>query len=511
MFKKIMAIGLAAMLGVLCCACQSKSESSDASDGVSSFDASDKVDIDTSFIHDDNLKLNSYKAEKLGEFTLPSDLDETNYDAIDGLVYSKNGKYGIVSNDGNDTGLVYEYCKPVIDSRYFIVAKNYKLDSKNVDTLNVFGLIDGNGNTILDEKYAIIDIHNDAFAVAYTVTSGEPSTHDDYNKCIAWYRQTDNFVSTTIGSTGDISYKGKAEVYSLNAHTFIKALTVTTNAQAGRLKFNQAYVCNDDGTYNYKGEKISEYNNGTTGFDRCSYCRIEDGNTVTVLDKDGNTVMKIGNNSKYDAYDMMYNSVRTSEANKEYISIYNRNTEKYDLVDLSTMNVVMQTDDIAYGINGSVVNDGDDSFYNLRTGEKLTLPLDGFRLYKHDAILDNGCLLTNDEETMYVDSDCNMIAKVSKDDDSIDMISFVPHTYHGEDSYAYSYGDKKFILGQSFNFENFLIENDDYLVDATSGKKLISGYNMYRIVEGDNYFIVTCVGDNDNYARYKLTKGTKDV
>lgn len=84
------------------------------------------MDIDTSFIHDENLKLNSYKAEKLGEFKLPSDLDVINYDAVDGLVYNKNGKYGIMSNDGkHDTGLVYDYCEPVIDSRYFIVAKNY--------------------------------------------------------------------------------------------------------------------------------------------------------------------------------------------------------------------------------------------------------------------------------------------------------------------------------------------------------------------------------------------------
>lgn len=100
-----MAMGLAAAMGILCCACQSQSESTDTSDDASTFDALGNVDIDTSFIHDENLKLNSYKAEKLGEFKLPSDLDVINYDAVDGLVYSKNGKYGIMSNDGkHDTG-----------------------------------------------------------------------------------------------------------------------------------------------------------------------------------------------------------------------------------------------------------------------------------------------------------------------------------------------------------------------------------------------------------------------
>ena len=53
-----MAMGLAAAMGILCCACQSQSESTDTSDDASTFDA-----------------------------------------------YSKNGKYGIMSNDGkHDTG-----------------------------------------------------------------------------------------------------------------------------------------------------------------------------------------------------------------------------------------------------------------------------------------------------------------------------------------------------------------------------------------------------------------------
>lgn len=512
MFKKIMAMSLAAAMSVLCCACQSQSESTDTSNDVSTFDASGNTSIDTSFIHDENLKLNSYKAEKLGEFKLPSDLDAIDYDAVDGLVYSKNGKYGIMSNDGkHDTGLVYGYCEPAIDSRYFIVAKNYNLDSKNVDTLNVFGLVDGNGNAILDEKYAVIDMHNDAFAVAYTVTSGEPYADEDDAKCVAWYHQADKFVSTIIGRAGDISYKGKAEVYSLNAHAFLNALTVKTNQEASGLSFNQAYVCNSAGTYNYKGEKISKYNQGVSGFNRCSYCRIEDNDAVRILDKEGNTVMRIGGNGKYNAYDMMYCSVRTSDDNKEYVSICNHDTGKYDLVDLHTMTVVMQTDDAVHEIKGNIVATNEDDFYNLRTGEKLTLPSGGFRLYKHDAVLDNGCLLTNDDEKMYVDNDCNMIVKTSKDNDSIDITSFVPHTQYGEDLYAYSYGDKKFILGKSFEFENFLIECEDYLMDATSGKKLMSGYNVYRVTEGDNYLIVTCVGNNDSYVRYKLTKDTKDA
>lgn len=68
-----MAMGLAVAMGILCCACQSQSESIDTSDDASTFDALGNVDIDTSFIHDENLKLNSYKAEKLGEFKLLSD------------------------------------------------------------------------------------------------------------------------------------------------------------------------------------------------------------------------------------------------------------------------------------------------------------------------------------------------------------------------------------------------------------------------------------------------------
>lgn len=68
-----MAMGLVAAMGILCCACQSQSESIDTSDDTSTFDALGNVDIDTSFIHDENLKLNSYKAEKLGEFKLPPD------------------------------------------------------------------------------------------------------------------------------------------------------------------------------------------------------------------------------------------------------------------------------------------------------------------------------------------------------------------------------------------------------------------------------------------------------
>lgn len=70
-----------------------------------------------------------------------------------------------------------------------------------------------------------------------------------------------------------------------------------------------------------------EYNEGVSGFNRCSYCRIEDNDAVRILDKEGNTVMRIGGSSKYDTYKMMYCLVRTSDDNKEYISIYNRDTE----------------------------------------------------------------------------------------------------------------------------------------------------------------------------------------
>lgn len=53
---------------------------------------------------------------------------------------------------------------------------------------------------------------------------------------------------------------------------------------------------------------------------------------------------------------------------------------------------------------------------------------------------------------------------------------------------------------------NIATTNEDDFYNLRTGKKLMSGYNVYRVADGDNYLIVTCVGDNDNYARYKLTK-----
>lgn len=516
MFKKIMAMSLAAAMSVLCCACQSQSESTDTSNDVSTFDASGNTSIDTNFIHDENLKLNSYKAEKLGEFKLPSDLEETDCDEAGGLVYSKNGKYGIMSNDGkHDTGLVYDYCKPTAGSLYFVVAKTYKLDSKNVDSLNVLGLVDGDGNTILDEKYAAIDVHDEAFVVASVVKS----IADD--KWIAWYSKDDNAMSNT--DIGDVGYTGTASVYSLRAHKFLDALSVTTSVETEKLQFNQAYVRNDNGLYNYKGEKISEHSDYSYGYIAGSYCQVErkagENGSADILDKDGNVVFTIDNKGvtntgKYDMFHVEHCMTQTSggsfasDSCKEYISLYNNETDKYDLIDLQTKEVVLQMDYYADSIYGSVVIDDEDIAYNLHTGEKLDFLSDSIGCDGTSAVLGNGCQLSDydKDEILYLDNDCNVIAKLSSKDDTFGMRSFGIDTYSeaNHESVVYSYGDKKFIAGSSVG--DFLIENEGNLIDITSGKTVISGYSSYRVADGGDYLIITCIGDNDNYARYKLTK-----
>ncbi|MBQ8248884.1 MAG: hypothetical protein IJY93_03245 [Clostridia bacterium] len=157
-------------------------------------------------------------AEKVGSFK-KANLSEV---GKGGMVYQDedSGKYGVVSFDGkNDTGAIYAECEA--DGMYFVVSHKKLEAVENVSGLNIYGLIDGNGNVIVPEEYALFDSLSDKYVQAIKATE-QTDSKDDY---LLYY--STGIFSSIAASDDDILYKGYWEIFDTETGKKVPGVTAS--------------------------------------------------------------------------------------------------------------------------------------------------------------------------------------------------------------------------------------------------------------------------------------------
>jgi len=232
-----------------------------------------------------------------------------------GLTYKDNdtGLYGIISSEGLfDSGAIY--CSVMDEGLYFAVMSKKAANVNDLDGLNSFALVQGNGRQIVGPYYAAYDVIGD-FVVAYKATRKDDPGHIHFSNS--------DVFETKINST--VHYSGEWELYNLKTGEKIPGLTGTGYlggfAQGPFLRYNNgtSYVSIDangnpapdakffdDGSYAIEsnigevfagdGAKLFVYD--LTGFipygisgDYYVASRYADGETVyVVMDKNGEVI-----------------------------------------------------------------------------------------------------------------------------------------------------------------------------------------------------------------------------
>ena len=157
-----------------------------------------------------------------------------------GYLYGKDGKIGISSFDGkSNSGAIYTSAKGM--EKYFAVATtDVKTDVNNIESLNVFGLVDVTGRVIVPCEYSSISILNERYVKVCAATE---KTTDKENAMI--YMSKDSSISITP-KDDDYFFNGVWYIYDITTGQKVEGATgkKTVNPRA---KNNVISFTNDEG------------------------------------------------------------------------------------------------------------------------------------------------------------------------------------------------------------------------------------------------------------------------
>lgn len=116
------------------------------------------------------------KAESLGTINRKASLTES------GLVYTEEGKYGIMTPDGKvDSGAVYVDCEP--QNEYFLVSKKSFSAADGIASINTVGVVDAAGKVRVPLAFAQVSMMDGRFARVVEVTG----TTEDESQGVTYY------------------------------------------------------------------------------------------------------------------------------------------------------------------------------------------------------------------------------------------------------------------------------------------------------------------------------------
>lgn len=171
-----------------------------------------------------------------------------------GYLYGKDGKIGISSFDGkSNSGALYTSAKG--EENYFIVATtDVKTDPTNINTLNVFGLVDVTGRVIVPCEYASISVLNERYVKVCAATE---TTTDKESAMI--YASKDGALSFTP-KDDDYFFNGVWYIYDITTGQKVEGATGKKVVNP-RVKNNIISFTNDEGkdvVINEKGVALNE-------------------------------------------------------------------------------------------------------------------------------------------------------------------------------------------------------------------------------------------------------------
>lgn len=413
---------------------------------------------------------NSFTAEKTAT------LNDCDVKEIDegGVIYrdADSDKYGIISLDGsNDTGAKYTKCVP--KGKFFLVTDSELKSASSFDDMNVFGLVDGFGNEIVEQKYAVIEVENDYFAVATKITK-KTDNEDD-----ALVYQSDDILSL-YADEDDTLFAGEWYVYSIEDKKKIPNVKGTKNTFMNGTYKHFEYTDADENNHiiNKDGKELPE---DTQLFSDGSYI-VEENNKGAVYDMNDKILFEYNPLSVtiYNSFDNKYINANVTENDKTQDCI----------LDTSGKRIFKSKDTIEKCGNGIVMCYNDDDYYCCTlTGEKIDVKGTAMDT---DNYLHNGVIVTGDSEYSYVLSNGEVIINNAKECDSSNF-AFSETSSDGSVKY-YSYQDGDFTIEGYAETPYCASVSDgkggENLLDLTNNNNIITGYSSYECITADDEIYV---------------------
>ena len=380
--------------------------------------------------------------------------------AAGGLYYlDDNGLYGVMSYNGaSDTGAIYADVRTV--GNCFQVYTSNITDGNDLAAINASYLINGKGEKIVPEGYAVFSILNERYIKVIRVL-GRTVVEDE-----AVASSNDNglmFESTY----GDNWYKGSWSVYDLVTDKYVPGASGTTdvsvtakgryvqftNAQDERVKINENgeplpedAILFEDGSYSIEG-KIGEVYNAN-------------GELMFNYDLTG-----------FVPHDVSYGYFTASK--------YEDGVSKYVVMD-NKGNVISTEFEDYITIYGEVVH-CNEQVYNLK-GECI---LEGtYESVYYDQMFGQNWMLRNDDYYTIIDKNGDVFFNGPSDKNhDVWTSDFMASKKVDGEYYYYSYKDCDYTINGT-HFAPWIVKTENSnslydLVDTMTGKKLLEGYKSY--------------------------------
>ena len=414
----------------------------------------------TAAVTDGTLK--GLKATKIGRVKVDASVVNFNEGAI--IYQSSGGKFGVISLDGSkDTGAKYALADQLYssDSSSYTIARTHDITN---DNLNTAGLIDKNGEEIIEFKYATFERIGSRYVAAYTADK-KTENKDEAILSISKY----GTVSTYPDDEGT-NFTGKIEIFDLKNKALLKGVTPKTKGTMYSYgQFVSYYDANDRRiTVDAKGVEVTD---GRTIFDNGAYVLEVNGKSA-VYDTDENRLFNFDSKDfevKY--YYAPYYVGVTSDG--QYV-LLNDSGEKVSALfnqmpDSITADFVVIENKI-FELDGTQLFEGYKSIY-------------------YDSVNKDAYYATNSstEDIIFFTKDGNILFKGNTKTDNISANGFTMH----QDKNYFNYKDKTFSIKGTIDCGSWLVAQEQGsvqdLIDTRTGEKVVDSYGRftYTVDRGD--------------------------
>lgn len=418
--------------------------------------------------------------EDSGPRTLKTPVAEkiTSFDNIDsvtsaesGWYYKSNGKYGIMSIDGSkDTSAKYDYVSS--EGEMFSFATTSPTSIDDLKSLNCLGLMNGNGEVLLEEKYAAFKQLNDRYYQVMEVTELTDNEDD------ALIFMSDNQFAI-FADEDDTFFKGNWYIFDVEKKQLIDGVSGTQayyqSAYGNYLKVvtddEQEIVIDGDG--NKVTDNISFFDNGCY--------KISDGTNTKVFDENSNELFTYSE----DDYTVSFVS-------GDYFIASNYDAGTKTLLDKSGKEASAAFSELP-NVYGNII-ECSGTLYDFDKNE--IYKGEGSLSVKLDDASQAALLVQDDKKVMYMDLDGNILASIDKTENIYAYSSdFMVSDDSGETNKYYCLKTKAFDIEGSM-LRNWLFSTGEFdaksLIECMDGTTLIEGsYTSYTCSQPTNNKIYT--------------------
>ena len=393
-----------------------------------------------------------------------------------GVIYrAENGRYGILSLDGKtDTDVRYGSCEPL--DRYFLVCVRVPTTINVAKYLNVYGLVDAQGKTVLSMRFADVQMLNERFVKVCTV-SGQVQKSYEAVHCFT----EEEYPHLVQGDP--VYYRGTWEVFDLTTGKPVPNVGGTLDCDTYAYGNHILYTNDEKETVvvNAKGEPVGE---GAKLLENGCYI-LPNGTESSVYNADGKLL-----------FSYVTKDAKFLHASGDYFTVLAKG--KYEIRDLTGKTVSAQF-----------------SSYPVVTGGKIYVDekicnMDGTSFFKGslneifvDKQLQHHLILRAGKTHTLLTKDGTVVCSGSeKDGIFFDTYHFLSYKQTDGGKLYYSLKDQDYTL-KGTAVAPWLVqveeENSTFaLINVISGETILRGYRGYLCSDAENtaYYIYAKTADN---------------